>query len=57
MARSNGDCLVWLTTYKRMDVPGDGEIPVLKMTILDVALLAAAEHHVSNRALWCHSVE
>lgn len=36
---SNVDCFVWLTPYKRAQALGVGDVPLPKMTIIDVSLL------------------
>jgi len=46
MTRSSADCVVWLTPYKSMHAADNGEFPLPRMTIIDVALLSREEHLV-----------
>lgn len=46
MTRSGVDCVVWLTPYKSISEADNGEFPLPKMTIIDVALLSRGEHLV-----------
>ncbi|WP_067246358.1 hypothetical protein [Microbacterium resistens] len=43
--RSEADCFVWVTPYKRLETDA-GVIPLPAMTIIDVALLNKSEHFV-----------
>jgi hypothetical protein len=46
MVRSNVDCFVWLTPYKRLNTLDIGEFPLPLITIIDVKLLAQKESRV-----------